>query len=220
MHDFDRTYWERHWRDAPPRADPDQVGLPNPHVAEHTRDLMPGTALDVGCGVGAEAVWLATLGWEVTGVEISPTALTAARAGAQRASAADRITWVEADASVWEPSPRWDLVMTNYAHPAIDQRDFYARIARWVAPGGRLLIVGHRTGAHAHGRGEQDSAGRPPHEATTTVDSIAARLDPKRWRIETSIERDRRTPDGRRTLFDVVVRATRRPGTAGNPVTR
>ena len=223
MHDFDQTYWERHWRESPLSTEPTHVPPANPYVVEETHDLTPGTALDAGCGVGAEAIWLAARGWEVTGVDISATALTAADDRAREAAVSDRIRWVEVDASAWEPAQRWNLVMTNYAHPAIPQLDFYARLARWVAPGGSLLVVGHRSGAHdhgsthdhgsAHGHGSHDGAEHPPHEATATVEEITARLDAVTWRIDTAADRTRDTGGGHgATLHDVVVRATRRIG--------
>ena len=52
----------------------------------------------------------------------------------------DRVQWVRADLSVWEPESTYDLVTTHYAHPAMPQLDFYDRIASWVTPGGTLLI--------------------------------------------------------------------------------
>ncbi len=215
VHDFDQTYWERHWRESPLPTEPSRVPPPNPYVVDETRGLTPGTALDAGCGVGAEAIWLAGLGWEVTGVDISATALAAAEDRARAAAVTERVSWIEADASAWEPSQRWDLVMTNYAHPAIPQLDFYLRLAQWVAPGGSLLIVGHRSGDHGHGHGSADGADHPPHEATATVAGITDRLDAAIWRIETAADRTRTTDGGQGhpgTLHDVVVRATRRGG--------
>ncbi|WP_188487077.1 class I SAM-dependent methyltransferase [Williamsia phyllosphaerae] len=211
MHDFDQTYWETHWRESPLPTAGSRVPPPNPYVVDETRDLTPGTALDAGCGVGSEAIWLAGQGWKVTGVDISATALEAAADRAHAAAVSEKIEWIEADASAWEPSQRWDLVMTNYAHPAIPQLDFYLRLAQWVAPGGTILIVGHRSGDHDHG--SHDEAGHPPHEATATLDGITSRLDAAIWRIETAADRTRNTGGGHAhsgTLHDVVVRATRR----------
>lgn len=55
-HSFDRTYWERHWSRGGPAGRPPR---PHPYLAAETAHLEPGRALDAGCGVGAEAVWLA-----------------------------------------------------------------------------------------------------------------------------------------------------------------
>lgn len=183
-HAFDKDYWEQHWRHAH-GAGP----APNPYLAQEVGGLVPGTALDAGCGAGAEATWLAAQGWQVTAADISAEALSRATAGSVR--------WVAADLTVWDPGVRFDLVMTHYAHPAMPQLAFYERIAGWVAPGGTLLIVGHRHGQHHH-----------PAEATVTLADITAGLDDAEWEIVTAAEHVR---SGGKPLHDVVVRAIRRP---------
>ena len=102
---------------------------------------MPGTALDAGCGEGAEALWLASRGWHVTAADIAAEALAraASRAAAQT-PASGLVRWVEADLTTWAPETQFDLVTTNYAHPAMPQLAFYQRIAEWVAPGGTLCL--------------------------------------------------------------------------------
>lgn len=212
---FDKDYWESHWQGGPERADGQQIA-PNPYLIRELAELTPGTALDAGCGEGAEATWLAAHGWQVTAADISAEALHCA---AQSGSIAERVDWVEADLSVWSPNRRFDLVTTFYAHPAMPQLAFYQRIADWVAPGGTLLIVGHQHthgsgSGHGDGHGHQDEHGhRPPAEASVTAANVRAALDPTRWRINTAEERDRTLIDrsGRPvSLSDVIVRATRR----------
>jgi trans-aconitate methyltransferase len=198
-HRFDKEFWDQHWQEGRAGGSP-----PNPYLAQEIGDLPAGTALDAGCGAGAEARWLAADGWEVTAADSSSEAL--ARAAASDAAA--RVRWVQADLSVWDPGTQFDLVTTHYAHPAIPQLDFYERIAAWVAPGGTLLIVGHLHTHDGHGHGH-----RPPAEASATAAAVTARLDETRWDVVTAGER-RRTltgPDGHEvSLDDVVVRATRR----------
>ena len=101
---FTQEFWDARYGAT------DQVwsGNPNPRLVEHVADLTPGTALDVGCGEGADAIWLAARGWQVTAIDVSPVALErvanrAAEAGEQIAA---RITWQQADVLVWEPAPR------------------------------------------------------------------------------------------------------------------
>ena len=110
---------------------------------------------------------------------------------------------------MWEPGRRFDLVTTNYAHPAMPQLAFYERIADWVAPGGTLLIVGHLhdDAADSHGH-------HPPAEATVTLADITRGLGSDAWSINRAEERTRTLagPGGRAvTLRDAVVQATRHP---------
>ncbi|MEV6638838.1 class I SAM-dependent methyltransferase [Amycolatopsis sp. NPDC051371] len=161
MNDFDQPYWEHHWRHAR-HHDTD----PNPHLVHETAGLTPGTALDAGCGRGAEAAWLAARGWAVTAVDISAEALIQA--------AANTVAWVRADLTTWTPQRQFDLVMTHYAHPAMPQPAFYDRIAGWVAPGGTLLVVGHAEGHHVP-------------EASAAAPAITALLDG--WEIVTAEDR-------------------------------
>ncbi|MEV0942193.1 class I SAM-dependent methyltransferase [Micromonospora wenchangensis] len=210
-HRFDRDYWQRHWQPTAGHRPGSMAGNPpNPYLARETAGLAPGTALDAGCGAGAEAIWLATRGWRVTAVDIAAEALTHA---AGRASAAGLtgppLRWVEADLTGWEPGVGFDLVTTHYAHPAMPHLAFYRRIGGWVAASGTLLIVGHGHTPHPGGHGHHH-----PAEATVSLADITAGLDVAEWEIHTAEEHHQGIPGpGGRTvaLHDVVVRATRRP---------
>ncbi|MDV6305580.1 class I SAM-dependent methyltransferase [Rhodococcus cerastii] len=199
-HAFDKNYWEQHWDDRT-----SHFVAANPYLVDETAAMTPGTALDAGCGAGAEAIWLAEQGWRVTGADISAAALATA-AGQSEAAGVD-VTWMEADLTTWNPDERWDLVMTHYAHPTIPQLDFYRHIAQWVAPGGSLLIVGHlHDGAQHHSH-----MGTPPDDATVTAKDITALFDATAWRVDTAAERSRTvvgTGVHSKTLRDAVVRVT------------
>lgn len=219
MHSFDQQYWEQHWHTSPAAA-PQHRPAANPYVMEETRNLPPGTALDAGCGTGAEAIWLAAHRWTVTGADISGNALAAAFAGGQAAGVEDRLTWIEADLTSWDPDDRWDLVTTNYAHSTLPQLTFYQRISNWVAPRGTLLIIGHlhdqhpHPDAHSHSHPDSgsDSGHRHPPEAMVTLASTVACLDPAQWTIHTAREHTRTVtaPTGHDVVLrDVIVRATR-----------
>lgn len=213
---FDKDYWESHWQQANGHGAGREI-VPNPYLARETSSLAPGTALDAGCGEGAEAIWLAAQGWQVTAADISTEALSRASSRATTGGAApERVQWVEADLRAWEPGKQFDLVTTHYAHPAMPQLAFYQRISDWVAPGGTLLIVGHLNtpDTTGHGHRQEEQGNHPPEEASVTAASITAGLDATQWDVVTAEEHIRALTNraGRAVeLHDVVVRATRRP---------
>ena len=131
--------------------------------------------------------------------------------------------WVEADLSTWEPQRPYDLVTTHYAHPAMPQLAFYARLSRWVAPGGTLLVVGHlhsaSPDAHGHGHDHGHRHEPPPEAASATAAGITALLAAAEWDVVTAVEQERTVGDDpAATLHDVVVRATRQGGSStGRP---
>jgi SAM-dependent methyltransferase len=214
---FDKDYWESHWQKSSGNGAGRDIA-PNPYLARETSGLLPGEALDAGCGEGAEAIWLAAAGWRVTAADISAEVLARATERAARiGAAAGSVQWVEADLSSWEPGRQFDLVTTHYAHPAMPQLVFYQRISGWVAPGGILLLVGHLhtpdANEHGHNHGRQDHRD-PPEEASTTTASITAGLDDTQWDVVTAAQHTRtltNRADRTAPLHDVVVRATRRP---------
>ncbi|WP_087874742.1 FAD-dependent oxidoreductase [Arthrobacter globiformis] len=217
-HSFDKDYWEQHWQEGPGFEARNAV---NPHLLREVGGLAAGSALDAGCGTGAEAIWLASRGWQVTAADISAAALNRASAHAsatENPEVSGRVQWTEADLENWEPGRTFDLVTTHYAHPTMPQLDFYDRIASWVAPGGTLLIVGHRDQwqdqGHNHGHSHDDERGHqdhPPAKATATAAAITARLDPAVWDVVTADEVSRTLGNGGRevNLHDVIVRARR-----------
>lgn len=129
---------------------------PNPQLVAEAAGLKPGRALDLGAGEGADAIWLAGLGWTVTGVEFSTVAL--GRAASHAEAAGVLVTWEQHDVREWAPpAGSFDLVSSQYMHlPAADRGGYFARIAAAVAPGGLLLVVGHDVSDIAAG------AHRPP----------------------------------------------------------
>ncbi|HEX2894116.1 MAG TPA: class I SAM-dependent methyltransferase [Marmoricola sp.] len=207
-HTFDQNYWDDIWSSG--HAGAMSSGDANPHLVRQVESLIPGSALDAGCGAGAEAIWLANAGWTVTAADVAEAALALGRQRAAEAGVSQSIQWVHADLSSWDPGRTYDLVTTHYAHPAIPQLEFYRRIATWVAPGGTLLIVGHLR----HDAGAEPGS-RPPEEASATAEAIIGLLEPAFWAVGAAEESQRTVtgPGGRSTtVHDVVVRATRRTG--------
>jgi len=180
---FDEAYWEERYRTAPAVWS----GEPNRQLVAETADLPPGTALDVGSGEGADAVWLAGRGWRVTAVDFARTALERGARAAAAAGVADRIEWVQADLRSWTPPERYDLVSAQFFHLAPPERAVvFAGLAAAVAPGGRLLLVGHDVS-------DLESGAHRPHapERFFTAGEVAASLDPAEWEVVTVATRRR-----------------------------
>ncbi|MBD2818802.1 class I SAM-dependent methyltransferase [Streptomyces parvulus] len=135
------AFWEARYRDT------DRVwsGRPNELLVREASDLDPGTALDLGCGEGADAVWLASRGWRVTGVDISGTALERAAGHAADAGVGDRVSWERHELGRSFPEGSFDLVSAHYLQSPVelDQPAVLRAAARAVAPGGTLLLVLH-----------------------------------------------------------------------------
>jgi len=113
---------------------------PNAWVATTIRGWFTGRALDLGAGEGRHAVWLASLGWQVTAVDFSAVGIERGHGGAQELGV--EVDWVVADVRTWEPSSgvRFDLVLVAYLH--LDD-DVLARARAWLAAGGALVVLGH-----------------------------------------------------------------------------
>jgi 2-polyprenyl-3-methyl-5-hydroxy-6-metoxy-1,4-benzoquinol methylase len=120
-------------------------GNANAQLVAAASDLAPGTALDVGCGEGGDVIWLARRGWRVTGADFSANGLARAARHAEEAGVAERTDWWQVDARTFETAGRsFDLVTTHFLHPPDGGMvDVTRRLAEAVAPGGRLLVVGH-----------------------------------------------------------------------------
>ncbi|MEV7525454.1 class I SAM-dependent methyltransferase [Streptomyces sp. NPDC091371] len=120
-------------------------GKPNALLVREAEGLAPGRALDLGCGEGADAVWLARKGWRVTGIDISEVALGRAAEHAAEAGVGDRISFEHHDLGESFPAGAFELVSACFLHSPGDMPR--ARILRTaaaaVAPGGVLLVGGH-----------------------------------------------------------------------------
>ena len=125
---------------------------PNFTVRLETAALAPGRALDLACGEGRNALWLAERGWSVTGVDFSRVAI---ERGRERAMARGlSIEWVLGDVAEWKPDGQVDLVVVAFLHTDITARQHWMSIAREsVAPGGTFLYVGHDLTNIEHGSG-------------------------------------------------------------------
>lgn len=204
---MDRAWWDQRYRSSSALWS----GRPNPQLVAEAADLAPGSALDVGCGEGADSIWLAERGWRVTAVDISTVALErgAAHAREVNADAARRISWLQADLTAWTPpAATYDLVSAHFMQLPKDQREaLHHRLAVSVSPGGSLLIVGH------HPADLQTTVPRPfLPERFFAASEVAASLDPNEWDVVVDEARARSVldPEGRTTtIHDAVLRAQR-----------
>jgi SAM-dependent methyltransferase len=142
---------------------------PNVYVADIVPGLEPGRALDLACGEGRNAIWLAQQGWDVTAVDFADVAVERARIRAEQAGV--DVAFAIADVLEYDPSPAsFDLVLLCFLQlPDHERRRVWARAATAVAPGGTLLVIGHDT------RNVSDGVGGPKDASVCyTADDITA----------------------------------------------
>ena len=181
-------------------------GKANGVLVAELAESPPGRALDVGCGEGADAIWLARAGWQVTGVDVSGVALERAAGGARAAGVT--VEWISADIAMSPPSPGgYDLVSVLY--PALQHSpgdEAIRALLGAVAPGGTLLVVGHwpLDPDHARAHGFEIADYVKPAD-------VRARLDDERWEVEVDEIRPRVDPvrEGSPHTHDEVLRARR-----------
>jgi SAM-dependent methyltransferase len=205
MSETQRT-WEEHYGER------EQVwsGRVNVRLAEVVESMAPGSALDLGCGEGGDAVWLAEHGWHVTAVDISQIALDRALSFAQTRNMADRIDFQRHDMTETFPNGVFDVVSAQFLHSKLpmDRTRLLRNAADAVAPGGTLLIVDHAT--------------PPPrmkldhHHEFPSADEVLAslNLDDAQWdrvRVE-AVDRDATGPDGQPFVWTDNVMVLRRRG--------
>ena len=204
---FSEAFWDQRYRSSSAVWS----GDPNAQLTVEAASLEPGSALDAGCGEGADAIWLAERGWRVTAVDISTVALERGATNARKVGndVAARITWEQKDLLTWEPSPEtYDLVSAQFMQLPPEQRTgLFNRLAAGVATGGTLLIVGHSP-SDLH-----TTAARPPMpERFFSADEIADALDASSWRVivSESRHRDGRDPGGHTVAVQDEVLVARR----------
>jgi SAM-dependent methyltransferase len=182
-------------------------GRPNGRLLVEVAGLMPGEALDVGCGEGADAIWLAHNGWTVTAIDISEVALSRARAAAGQAGA--EVVWLCGDAlsTAFRPGS-FALVSMQYpALPKAAGEVALRTLLGTVGPGGLLLAVyhdlddEHREHMKVRGVDPEDYVG-PDDLARLLGDDFTVELHAVEPRID--------PPPGNPHIADVVVRARRR----------
>lgn len=193
---WDRRYAEVEWSREPDTALVELVG-----------PLSPGRALDLGCGPGRNAVWLARQGWTVTGVDASAVAL--AQAAERARDAGVSLDLVQADVLTYVPPARSDdLVVVAKLHFSPEERvGFFSRAEASLAPGGHLYVAGH----HLESLGRVGP--RDPQRLYTEelLADLLAPLAARVWRRE-------RTPNGAEgPVVEVVAWGTAPSGEENGP---
>ena len=177
---------------------------PNLFLVEQVNALSPGRALDIACGEGRNAVWLASKGWHVTGVDFSRVGLSKAqRLAAERKV---EVNWIEADVVAWQaPAASFDLVIVMYLHLSAEyRRQVYANCTAALAPGGVLFVIGHDTSNLLSGfGGPKDSA--VLYEPDDVVEDLHGLNIERAERVTRSVVTDA----GEATAIDALVRASR-----------
>ncbi len=179
---------------------------PNRFLVAEASDLPAGRALDLACGEGRNAVWLAERGFDVTGVDFSAVAIEKARGLASARGVSGE--WVAADLLAYRPEPgAFDLVIVFYLQvPGAHRRRILRAAGEAVAQGGTFLLVAHDSSNLAEGYGgPQDPA------VLYTAADVAADLDGSGLELVRAerVERPVATDDGERIALDALVRARR-----------
>jgi SAM-dependent methyltransferase len=182
---------------------------PNRFLVSETAGLTPSRALDVACGEGRNAVWLAEQGWRATGVDFSDVALGKARNLAEARGV--EVDWLRADVAAHRPGERaFDLVIVFYLQLAeAARKDALRAAADAVAEDGTFLLVAHDSSNLEHGHGG------PRHPAVLyTADDVVADIDGSGLVVDRAgvVERPVQTSEGERIALDALVRAHRPAG--------
>lgn len=197
------AFWEHHYAASTPGT-----GGPNPVLVDTVGSLHPGRALDLGCGGGGDALWLAEHGWTVVTVDVSATALARVADRATGAGLTDRVRTERHDLAATFPRGSFDLVSAQYLLSPVEfhRPPVLGRAAAAVRSGGMLLVVDHASVA-PWSWADPDTVFPTPQQ---TLDGIG--LDLEQWQVVQAENCDRTAtgPDGRRaSVTDTVITLTR-----------
>jgi SAM-dependent methyltransferase len=178
---------------------------PNQFVEHELRDLPPGRALDLACGEGRNALWLASLGWQVTAVDFSQVAIEKGR------GVDPDLEWVCADVTTWRPTSTYDAVVIAYLQlPAAERAAANRTAFDALAPSGTFLLVAHDTTNLTEGTG-----GPQDPSVLMSADDVLGDLAGREFTVEHAGRVPRLVGDGhgeepQLTAWDCLVRLTRR----------
>lgn len=197
------------WNELYEKRDRIWSGRANAPLTGAVASMQPGKVLDLGCGEGGDAVWLALQGWHVTAVDVSDVAIERAKALAVEHNVEGKIDLQQHDLTVSFPADKYDLVSAQYLQSPIEfeRKKALQKAASAVTVGGVLIVVEH---ASAPSWSEHKDVKFPT--AQETFDGLE--LDSSKWRIEklATPERETTSPDGQpATISDNVIILRRLP---------
>ncbi|GAA1168223.1 SAM-dependent methyltransferase [Kitasatospora gansuensis] len=176
---------EQFWDERYGQSDRIWSGDPNAALIRETAGLTPGTVLELGCGEGADAIWLAAQGWRVTASDVSRVALARAAEHAAAEGVGDRIDWQRHDLAATFPAGHYDLVTASFLYsPDLPRTEILRTAAAAVTPGGTLLIIGHGPWPDWH-------QGPHPDIELPTPQQVLTDLDLPTWTVLTCEEYER-----------------------------
>lgn len=203
-----RQVWEERYRER------ERIwsGRVNVRLGEIAAELTPGRALDLGCGEGGDAVWLAEHGWQVTAVDIAQTALDRASVAAAERGLEGRIDFQRHELPLSFPTGEYDLVSAQFLHSMVelDRPGLLQLAAGVVAPGGVLVIVDHGEAPPWASKEVHDHVFPSAEEVLAGLDLNDAVWE--RVRVD-AVERDVVGPEGQSGVLvdNVMVLRRRRP---------
>lgn len=179
---------------------------PNRFVAEALGSLPAGRAVDVACGEGRNAIWLAASGWQVTAADFSAAALERGRLLAEEAGVS--VDWRQADVRRLDlPAGQFDLVLFSYLHlPRPEMVGLFQRAVSWLSPGGIVFVV-----AHARSNIEKGYGGPQDPGVLYEPEEVAQCFSPLAVSRAEHVFRQVETEEGEMTAIDFVVVASSQP---------
>jgi SAM-dependent methyltransferase len=198
---FGSEYWDERYASMPSVWGAE----PNRWVAEQLADLAPGTAVDLACGEGRNAVWLAGRGWRVYAVDFSAVALDKGRELERRDPPPVAISWFAGDVTEFVSPEPVDLALICYLQvPPVARRSTVRHAAQSLAPGGTLLMIGHDS------RNLADGVGGPQDPSVLfTAGDVADDLSGIAMNVQQAGEVFRPVAGADRPAIDALFRATR-----------